>query len=327
MRGNSGYEERSSAPAIALALVLVLVGLLGIGAYFVVGPGAGGTSSQDELEQQEQAQVLEAKSFTDYTWSELSQIAQMISAADSDEAGRQIAQQYNLVTSAGTLTTEEHDVVTSDNVLAKARLVGIRADEKFDGSGKAGLTLMVTTVTRRVMNQTDTCDGGWAASDMRTWFASDGMSLLPSDLVSVIVPVSKLSNNVGLTADSSSVNATSDSLWLFSASEVCGSLDWFNQEYAESYDLNADFYDELLSSEGEQYEGFSQAGITCAREAYDYLTLTYGGASGGWWLRTAYPFDYLGNDHGCFYQVMKNGLVSTVGQASTSQGVVIGLCL
>ena len=54
---------------------------------------------------------------------------------------------------------------------------------------------------------------------MRAYLNGDWRAQLPEDLDAAIVPVDKLTNNVGETQDVSAVTATSDSLWLFSVAE------------------------------------------------------------------------------------------------------------
>ena len=72
------------------------------------------------------------------------------------------------------------------------------------------------------MNEMDTNAGGWEACGMRLWMSSDLLGELPDDLRAAIVPVSKLTNNVGETEDPSSVTATEDTLWLLSTVELAG---------------------------------------------------------------------------------------------------------
>lgn len=74
------------------------------------------------------------------------------------------------------------------------------------------------------MNSTDTNAGGWEASQMRAYLNGDWRTQLPQDLDAVIVPVDKLSNNVGETDAVSAVTTTSDALWLFSLSELAGAV-------------------------------------------------------------------------------------------------------
>ena len=83
------------------------------------------------------------------------------------------------------------------------------------------------------MNQSDTNNGGWRDSYMRsTVLGSTGnpaspqgntlLAALPADLRAVLQKVSKYTDNVGGTNSSGSVSATEDYLWLLSEHEVQG---------------------------------------------------------------------------------------------------------
>lgn len=272
------------------------------------------------------AQGVEPKSFSEYSWTELSHVAQLIAGEKDDEAGRAVAERY------GVAVGDVRPVPLSDGRQATLVVVGIRADVRSDGAGTSGLTLMLTPISLQPMNDENTNVGGWEASDLRSWLADEGAQLLPEELLSAIVPVKKRTNNVGVSAEAGSVSETSDALWLFSASEVCGDIDWFAEEYGEEpnyYTGYVDFsvYDELLSSEGEQYEYFKGKGVTSLTDPNGALSLSYGGSSTSWWYRTAYPYTFTGEDESFFYQVMSSGYPSSVGLAAEPAGVTVGLCL
>ena len=135
-----------------------------------------------------------------------------------------------------------------------------------------------------------------------------------------------------MTDEAGALTVTSDSLWLFSASEVCGEPGWFVSEYGEdpnAYTGYVDFksYDELLAGEGSQYEYFATRGVTGSSDPNGTLRLTYRGADTPWWYRTSYPYSFTGEDASYFFQVMSSGYPSTTGLASQDSGVVIGICL
>lgn len=266
------------------------------------------------------------RSFRGYTWEELASVAALVAAAPTDEAGRAVAEEH------GVAVGDTRPLPLSDGRTVALTVVGIRHDDRADGAGRAGLTLMATPIALRPMNADATNAGGWEASGLRAWLAGEGMALLPAELASAIVPVTKLTNNAGVTDDAASVTRTTDALWLFSASEVCGQLDWFVREYGAEpspYTDYVDFaaYDALLSSEGAQYEYFSAAGVSAASDPQGALELTYGGSAVAWWYRTAYPYSFTGQDASYFYQVMASGYPGTTGLASEPAGVAVGLCL
>ena len=156
------------------------------------------TGQETEGQGAETAQTLEPKAFSDYSWDELSQISARIATAATDDEGLAIAQEYNLADAAGVPVNETREVVLDDNTLAYARIVGFRHDQRADGSGVAGMTLMVSMLSEQPMETSNTNRGGWESSSLRAWLASDGMALLPDDLATHIVSVSKATNNVGL---------------------------------------------------------------------------------------------------------------------------------
>lgn len=298
-----------------------------------VAPGLAGVPAQQagqETEGQgaETVQTLEPKDFTDYSWDELSQISTKIAAAATDDDGLAIAQEYKLADAAGAPVNETREVVLDDNTLAYARIVGFRHDQRADGSGVAGMTLMVSMLSEQPMETSNTSQGGWESSSLRAWLAGDGMALLPDDLASHIVSVSKASNNVGVTSDLASVTQTADGLWAFSAVEVCGNITWFEDEFATEISYTAGL-DTVLNAEGAQYPYFSAAGVTEESGGQSgALALTYRGSSRPWWYRSAYPLNYADTSSSSyFFRASETGFPSSVGQANVTAGVVAGLCI
>ena len=313
--------------ALALALSLAVVALGGA-LLWLVATGGGPGSERDTVDSAGDAPrgELAAASFGEYSWDELARIASEIAAAPSDEEGRTLASEY------GIEVGDTRALALDDGTQATLTVVGIRADERADGSGPAGLTLMTSPLAVRPMNDEPTCEDGWEGSALRAWLADEGMDLLPDELAERVVPASKPANAVGVTSDPASVQATADSLWLFSASEVCGHLSWFQDEYGTEpnpYTGYVDFapYDELLNAEGEQYEYFRAAGVSGSSDPSGILELSFGGSPVAWWYRTPYPYSFTGEDASYFYQVISSGYPSTTGLASESAGVVAGMCL
>ncbi len=311
----SRRRDKRSLTAVAVVLSLTFA-IAAAGLLWLVTLSGGSESSPEPA-----ASGLAPASFEDYSWEDVAQIAQRVAAAESDEQGIRIAEGYNLGIGAS------RQLVLGNNVATDVRIVGIRQDVRSDGSGLAGLTFMISPIGMRPMEPSSTSDGGWRASGLRIWLADDGRALLPAELSSLVVPVDKLTNNVGVTDDMGSVTTTSDALWLFSASEVCGSLTWFEDEYgaapsaATGY-VNFSAYDALLSAEGEQYAYFAQAGVTGSSDPAHALAL-----GSAWWYRTPYPYSFTGDDARYFYQVMSSGFPSSTGEAGVDSGVVVGFCL
>lgn len=314
-------RDGGGALTCLLALLSLLVFAAGAFALYHVM-----TAPAPETDQAVEADALSPKSFSEYDWDELSQVAQMISEAPSDEEGEALASEWGI--SIG----DTRPLPLSDGRQATLTVVGIRCDELADGSGRAGLTLMTSPISLQPMNGGASNSGGWEGSQIRSWLATDGAELLPEGLVAQVAPVVKSTNNVGVTSEAASVTETADELWLFSLSEVCGTVDLFAHEYgdqvrARTYYIDYTVYDALLSAEGEQYPLFAQEGVTCLSDQSGALALEYGGAPTAWWYRSSYPYTFTGDDAYYFYQAMDTGYPSALGQADAASGVVVGLCL
>ena len=277
-------------------------------------------------------ETLAAKPFSDYSWEELSEIAQRISEAPDDQSGTEVARQFGIVGEDGRILDCVRSVQLSDGRVATCRVVGVRTDDLADGSGKAGLTFMISSVAQRPMNDSATNAGGWGSSGLRAWLDEEGMALLPEELSTHVKQVSKLTNNVGVVTNGFDIiSTTTDRLWLFSSSEVFGDLSWFAHEFGTKPIPNTvytDFapYDRLISSEGPQYAYFSDHGVADL-SGYEVLPGALGQVGGNWWMRTPYPVSFVGIDESCFYQVMASGYPSTVLSSDQENGVVAGFCL
>ena len=330
-------EKNGSGAGTYLLLVLSVVFVAACGAVFWLAStgrlasllsGHGPSTSSESPASDE----LAVKAFSDYSWDELSEIAQRISAAPDDQSGLEVARRFGIVGDDGRILDCVHAVQLSDGQVVTCRVVGVRADDLTDGSGKAGLTFMMSSLAQRPMNDAATNVGGWGSSGLRSWLDAEGIALLPSDLAKSIKPVSKLTNNAGVVTDGFDVvSATTDKLWLFSSSEVFGDLSWFAHEFGTKPIPNTvytDFepYDRLISSEGSQYAYFSDHGVADL-SGYEVLPGALGQTAGNWWMRTPYPVSFVGIDESSFYQVMASGYPSTVLSSDQENGVVAGFCL
>lgn len=158
---------------------------------------------------------------------------------------------------------------------------------------------MRTPVARRAMND-DARLGGWEQSSLRSWMADELPELLPSELVSNVVAVDKLTNNAGAARDASAITATSDTFWVPSMSELCGyqGPETFSEEYAY---LNA-----LYSSEGNQYQLFYELGIS-GLTANERLVRRVDGQPVYWWERTPSADGSEGAASTAFNRIMADG--------------------
>ncbi len=247
-----------------------------------------------------------------YTWDELAQISDEIGAAGDEAAAIEVAKKYNLCTPEGKLDGTQVKLVTlTNNMTVPVQIVGFAHDDKTAG-GKAGITFMFgDAIAEAPMNQTDTNAGGWEASQMRAYLNGDGMALLPEDLKKVVAPVDKLTNNVGETQDVSAVTTTSDSLWLLSAAELCGSIDWYSDPS----------YNAVLNAEGFEYQLFRDTAVDSSN-ANDILVKNYQNSPSRWWERSPDP-SFSDN----FQGVGSGGNPIYHDSASSSYGVVPGFCL
>lgn len=252
-----------------------------------------------------------------YTWDELSRISAEIGAAGDEAAAIEVAKKYNLCTPEGKLDgTQVKSVALADGTQTTVQIVGFAHDDKTSG-GKAGITFIFgDCVGEAPMNPTDTNAGGWEASQMRGYLNSDVMTLLPEDLKSAIVPVDKLTNNVGKTQDISAVTATSDSLWLFSLAELAGPIS-AAELLGGSYGWAAD----IFNAEGSRYQLFSDTGVIWNNEN-STLVKNLQGSPDSWWGRSPYP-----DSSGDFQYVLSDG--GPYGGYGThySYGVVPGFCI
>ena len=150
----------------------------------------------------------------------------------------------------------------TDGKTLEYRIVGINHDDLADGSGKAGLTFEATNsaLGYQKMNATNTNAGGWEKSELRGRLNSgDLWSLLPAELQSKVKAVKKLTDNQG-GGKAGTPTATTDKVFLLSATEVWGDM----------------------QSDGTQYEYYKSKGVT---------TSNYSGASSGsyHWTRSVNP--------------------------------------
>ena len=250
----------------------------------------------------------------DYSWSELSAISDEISEADDFDEAIQIAGKYNLVTDEGKLDgTQTKDVELSDGRVVQVEISGFFHDDREDGSKTGIAFIFKDAIAKQRMNSDESNEGGWEDSSLRSWLNSDGLDLLPDNLKGVIVPVKKLTNNVGETEMVSSVTVTVDSLWLYSTAELCGRVELFKGKFS--------FCNDVLDTEGYQYRLFRDAGTSIDVES-GALVRDLDGKSCSWWERSAKP-----NGSESFYSVSDDVASSKGSDPENEFGVVPGFCI
>lgn len=252
-----------------------------------------------------------------YTWDELSRISAEIGAAGDEAAAIEVAKKYNLCTPEGKLDgTQVKSVALADGTQTTVQIVGFAHDDKTAG-GKAGITFIFgDCVGEAPMNGESTNAGGWEASQMRTYLNGDWRVQLPEDLNAVIVPVDKLTNNVGETQEASSVTTTSDSLWLLSFAELAGPIPAAELQ-GGGYEWAAD----IFNAEGTRYKLFNDTDVIW-NDANSVLVKNFQGSPYGWWGRSPGPYG-----SGGFQNVNSGGGPNTGYYAGGSLGVVPGFCI
>ena len=217
--------------------------------------------------------------------------------------------------------TQVKSVTLADGTQTTVQIVGFAHDDKTAG-GKAGITFIFgDCVGEAPMNSTDTNAGGWEASQMRAYLNGDWRTQLPQDLDAVIVPVDKLSNNVGETDAVSAVTTTSDALWLFSLSELAGAVP--AGRTGEGYGLFEEGYVDVLDAAGSQYGLFCDMGVGMGNSENACLVKTRTDTYAFWWLRTSEPRDGY-----CFLRVDQHGYTPSGSDgASCANYMVPGFCI
>ena len=171
------------------------------------------------------------------------------------------------------------------------QIIGFNHDDKTTG-GKAGITFQLVDCLNDTyqMNSSSTNRGGWRSSEMRSRM-STFLKQLPSDLQSVIKAVSKKTSAGN---QSSSIEATSDKLFLLSEVEIFGSAS------------------NSFSGEGSQYDWY-KAGNTKVKKV--------NGSASYWWERSPKK-----NSTTNFDLVENKGSSYNMG-ASNTYGVSFAFCI
>ncbi len=264
------------------------------------------------------ASITVREGLNSYSWEELRGIARELSACEGRAAALSLAASYNLV--AGTSIRDDTTTLTlTDGTQVTLRLADIYHDDLASGTGKAGLTFICcdTTAYALPMRRYSTNDGGWERSELRATLNADVLSLFPDELRSAIVPVLKLTNNTGHTADPAAVKATADLLWIPSTVEVSGPVAY----YWGSDPTNTENYNNVLNAEGYQYACYDQMHLA-AEQPDGRLVMYYQGAPIGWWQRSSSVSTTMR-----YRSTTAEGDPSMFTEATATLGVCFGFCL
>ncbi len=209
------------------------------------GASGGGSTGADSAT----VQAAVAKDAKDWTLGEQKTVAEDIAA--KGEASSAYAK-AKAAMDAGT----EFSVKLTNGKTMTYQIIGINHDNLADGRGKAGLTFAaVSGDIETRMNATDTTEGGWEKSEIRSKMNSGEIwNLMPAELQSKVRTVTKVSNNVGArvpagggVAQPVTATETSDKLFLLSYSEIWG---------GKMFDMSC--------VDGNRYEYFANGGYTNA---------------------------------------------------------------
>lgn len=185
-------------------------------------------------------------------------------------------------------------VTLTTNEVIELQIAGFNHDTYSDGV-TAPVTLVMKNClnTTAKMNSSNTNTGGYPASAMKTYVETNIYNKLPSDLKAIVAPVKKkcytIYNQV------SSLSEANYGVWLLAAAEV-----FDNASYTAG------------NGEGTKYPIFTDDTSRIKR---------VNGSANYWWLRSAYSINSLR-----FVVTSSNGVANFI-DASTSLGVVVGLCV
>ena len=219
----------------------------------------------------EATEVAVRASVEDYSWDELSQIADMIAGAKDQSSALEIEKKYNLVSAAGTLDgTQAKTLQLSDGTSVKMRIAGFRHDQRSDGSGVAGITFLADSIVSvRPMNTPERVD--WSQTSLRAGLNGEFLGLLPDELSGKVVEVKKQTNRA---SDFSSQEETDDKVWLLSYFELVGEVS-ASSSRSGVYNPEGTQY-QMFSDLGGQWEGTNEAFMVS-------------GECANWWLRSPDP--------------------------------------
>ena len=170
-------------------------------------------------------------------------------------------------------------------------IIGINHDT-YAAGGKAALTFQLHDcyANMKAMNSSDTNSGGWKNSAMRSAHLPAILALMPTEVQNGIREVSKLTS---AGRKSSTINTTSDKLFLLSEVEILGSTSY------------------SAAGEGTKYDYYKDGNSKVKKR---------NGASAGWWERSP-----SASDSTFFCRVFSNGGAGR-NYASYENGVAFGFC-
>ena len=177
----------------------------------------------------------------------------------------------------------------------KIQIYDFDHDDLADGSGKAKITFGLANYlsTYYAMNSSNTNSGGWGSCALRTTLQNTILNQLPTELKSLIKTVKK---KTSAGSQSTTINTTNDTLFLFSEVELFGSTTY------------------SVAGEGTQYPIFTNNNSRIKKQGDS-------GSACNWWERSPYA-----SASTAFCCVYTDGSASGYG-ASNTNGVCFGFCI
>lgn len=242
----------------------------------------------------------EIKSFALSGWQEIKEILDSGKAKEVFEIGDE----------------REETLITGEKITLV--ILGFGQDEKVSG-GKINMTIGLKNLMDGdfEMNLTNTNEGGWEKSRMRTVYMERVFKLLPEELRNIIVPVKKSTSAGGGSTD---ITVSEDKLFLFSLAEIY-SPRGISKSDNSNISGNADTYQE----EGTQYEYFKE--LLGDADPYDDNEEIIkrkdngSGSADGWWLRSP----RIG--YASYFRCVNTGGNVNSSSAGGADGVCFGFCV
>jgi len=240
------------------------------------------------------------KPMNDYSWSEIQGLIQAGKFSNYFKVGDTKDITLNLPAGSASLKAGKY-FSNAVSGTYKVVVIGVNHNSELEGTNRVHFCIGQDSTGKDIdfnsmqMNTSNTSSGGWAGCPMRTWLNETLINGLPSDLISVITPCTKYTNNTGASNVEADVTATSDKLWLLSEFEVWGSRSYANQ-YEKDKQAQYDYYKNGVSKVRYQHQDTSSTSF--------------------WWLRSAYS-----NYSGIFCCVSSSG-GGSYGYAGNVYGVL-----
>lgn len=251
--------------------------------------------------------------FGENSWETIAEVSKKIAAQNM--TAQQVEQTYGWK-----LGDEKETTVGEETIIML--ILDFNHDDLSDGSGKAGITLGMKDLlaTKYAMNSTNTNDGGWDTSLMRTDTMKILLSQLPADLQKVIKAVNKKASAGN---KSTNIVTSSDKLWLLSVVEI-----WSKEKLSSATNTYLKKSLSVCLAEGEQYAYFNS--VIQVSDPWPQIEATGDQEpslikSSTWTTRTATPYNSSSFSH-----ISSRGLIvnTTIGYTtSTPVGVSFCFCI